>query len=372
MSSTPMSRTSQRSPELNSNSVMPLNKPMTNADLDPGEAIEGHYLETTQGLFFAAKGFVHPPDRIVAILRYLPDPARGEREKGGWRYRRVYGFAEQEALLQEKYPQFLSFDPVCRSVLQSVPRQHLKRVYDPRDGLQELRIRKELDPVEREALAFARLLQEEASVPGASLGLSGSLLIGLHTPHSDLDLMVYGTLACWAVHEALSRLAGTAASGVSRLDDKGLAELYAARVKDTRLPFADFVRTERRKIIQGQYRGRTYSMRFVKAPAEVEEKYGDRQYTPLGRAGIEAAVADAGEAIFTPCVYRVADVRFVEGLEVEGVEEVVSFRSRFCEQAREGDKIAAFGTLERVQARGGRAWHRLLLGSHPEDYIVPR
>jgi predicted nucleotidyltransferase len=344
--------------------------PLTNTDSYPDEAIEGHYLETIKGLFFAVKGHVHPPDRIIACLRYLPDPAHGEREKGGWRYRRVYHFAEQEALLQEEYPQYLSFDPVCQTVLQSVPRQHLKRIYDPGARLEELRSQKEPDPVERDALAFARLLQEEANVPWASLGLSGSLLIGLHIPHSDLDLIVYGTPACWAVHGALSNLLKTGASGVARFNAKRLEELYVARVTDTRMPFTDFVRTERHKAMQGQYRGRSYFMRFVKAPAEVEEKYGDRQYIPLGRAGITATVADAREAIFTPCAYGVTDVQFIEGAEVEGLEEIVSFRGRFCEQAREGDKIVAFGTLERVQAKGGQAWRRLLLGNHPEDYMI--
>jgi predicted nucleotidyltransferase len=56
---------------------------------------------------------------------------------------------------------------------------------------------------------------------------------------------------------------------------------------------------------------------------------------------------------------------------VSDVAEIVSYRGRFCEQARAGDRIRARGTLERVQAKDGRVWHRLLLGNHPDDIMLP-
>jgi hypothetical protein len=32
--------------------------------------------------------------------------------------------------------------------------------------------------------------------------------------------------------------------------------------------------------------------------------------------------------------------------------------------------VQVSGTLERVQAKDGRSWHRLLLGNHPEDTML--
>jgi predicted nucleotidyltransferase len=338
----------------------------------PDKVIESHYLETIEGLFFAVKGLVHPPDRFLACFRYMPDPAGGDREKGGRRYRRLYRFPEQERLLREKYPHYLTFDPICQTTLQSVPRKYLRRIYDPCARLQELWQKAERDPVEKEALAFAHLLHKEAGVPWTSLGLSGSVLIGLHTPRSDLDLAVYGLQSCWAVHQALKGLLAAGDSGVGRLDERGMEELYASRVADTRISFSDFVRSERDKVIQGRFHGRPYFIRFLRAPAEVRERYGDCRYTPLGRVEIEATVTDAREAIFTPCLYPLEAVRFLKGPRVEGLAEIISYRGRFCEQAQEGDAVLASGTLERVQAWDGHTWHRLLLGNHPEDYMLPQ
>ena len=334
------------------------------------QIIEGHYLETTDGLFFAVKGLVHPPDRFVACLRYVPDSTSGDREKDGLRYRRLYHFREQGQLLREQYPHYLAFDPTCQVTLQSVPRKYLRQIYNPHVCLQELLEKKDLDSVERDALDFARLLMQKATVPWTSLGLSGSLLVGLQTPGSDLDLQVCGVRNSWAVQRALKGLLADEISQVSRLNEQGVQELYASRAADTRMSFSDFVSSEREKVIQGRFRDRPYFIRFLKAPAEVEETYGDRRYVPLGRVAIEATVTDANEAIFTPCRYAVDEVRFLGGLKVEGLSEIVSFRGRFCEQAQAGHAVRAFGTLEQVQTRDGHTWHRVLLGNHPEDSML--
>lgn len=337
-----------------------------------GQVAEGHYLETTDGLFFAVKGFVHPPSRFVAFLRYAPDPHKGNREKNGQHYRRLYHFGEQEQLLREQYPHYLFFDTTCQATLQSIPHEYLKQIYNPSARLLELLSQENLGPVERDAIEFARLLQQEAQVPWSSLGLSGSLLIGLHTPSSDLDLQVCGVQSSWAVQQALKRLLAGETGEVRRLDEQGVQELYTSRVADTRMSLSDFVGSEREKVIQGRFRERPYFIRFLKAPTEVDEKYGDRLYIPLGRVGIEATVTDACEAIFTPCRYAVDKVRFLGDPQVEGLSEIVSFRGRFCEQAQAGDVVQACGTLERVQVKDGRSWHRLLLGNHPEDTMLVR
>ncbi len=352
------------------------------------EAIEGYYVQTTDDLFLAVKGLIHPPDRVIAYLRYVPD-AQGDRERGGVRYRRVYRFADQVQLLRDKYPQYLFFDPVFGAPMQGVPREHLKAVHNPALKLMDLRSGRPLDNLERQTVAFARLLQQEANVPWDSLGVSGSLLIGLHTPASDIDLVVYGREACWAVHGALRRLLGqadrpgtteacsersesvvTTNLPVSRLDEQGLAALYASRVQDTHMTFGDFVRHERRKVIQGRYKDREFFIRFVEHQGEVAEQYGDVRHAPAGLARIRARVIDSRRAIFTPCHYGLTGVEVLDGPQVEDLTEVVSFRGRFCEQALEGETIVAAGKLEKVYDKSGQIHHRLLLGGQPEDHMV--
>jgi predicted nucleotidyltransferase len=333
--------------------------------------IESYYLESSDGLFFAVKGLVHPPQTVVAYLRYVPDPG-GDRERGGIRYRRLYHFREQEALLQERYPAYLFFDPVFGEWLQGVPHEHVRQVYDPCLKLAQLRRSKDLDELQEKAVEFTGLLRERAKVPEENIGVSGSVLVGLHTTQSDQDFVVYGSENCWAVHDALRELLDQASSGVEGLDRKGLEELYAFRSQDTPMSFEDFSRMEGRKVIQGRFRGCEYFMRFVKAPSEVGERYGNRRYVPLGSAEIRARVTDDTEAIFTPCTYRTDEVQFVEGAEVSDLKEITSFRGRFCEQAREGEWVVARGKLERVSSKGETVYHRLLLGGPGDRMIVER
>jgi predicted nucleotidyltransferase len=71
---------------------------------------EGFAVQTADRLVFTVKGLIHPPDRVIAYLRYLPDP-QGDRERDGVRYRRVYQFEEQRRILQARYPESHSHGP---------------------------------------------------------------------------------------------------------------------------------------------------------------------------------------------------------------------------------------------------------------------
>ncbi|MGC8873947.1 MAG: nucleotidyltransferase domain-containing protein [Chloroflexia bacterium] len=332
--------------------------------------LEGHYLETVEGLFFAVKGGVHPPERYFACLRYVPSGGGGDRRKGDAGYRRLYDWSEQERFLERACPHYLADDPVLHRTVQSVPRECVRQVYDPRVRLEELWAAGGGDVVESDALAFAVLLGEEAGVDRHALGVSGSLLIGLHTPQSDLDLLVYGSRDSWAVHSALRNLRSRGGA-VEELDARELAALYVARGASAFCSPEAYAVREKGKAMQGLFRGRPYFIRFLKGAAEMEERYGDRLYTPLGQARIEGTVSDAHESIFTPCCYRVERVRILEGRRVKPLTEIVSYRGRFCEQAQEGDRVHALGTLERVEAATGDVWYRLLLGNSGADFLLP-
>jgi predicted nucleotidyltransferase len=334
------------------------------------EAVESFYLETRDGLFFAVKGLEHPPDRIIAVLRYAPDPDGGDRAKAGMSYRRLYRFDEQMQWIRSGYPQYLAFDPVFQADLQSVPRSAVRRIYDPRMRLQEL-LQKPVQRIEADAAAFADLLQRKSGIPSSGLGISGSLLIGLHTELSDLDISVFGSENGKKVHRALrDALDVRPVAGLRRLDRAGMEELYRQRAPDTPMPFGEFESLEKRKINQGNFRGRPYFIRFIKTEPEAGNTYGDPRYVPLGRASITAAIADDTEAIWTPCRYLIDKVRIHDGPAVLHLNEIVSFRGRFCEQARVGESISATGTLERVQSGGENVRHRLLLGNTPEDTMM--
>ena len=369
---------------------------------------EGFALETADGLIFTVKGLVHPPDRVIAYLRYLPDP-QGDRERGGVRHRRVYRFDEQREILQARYPDFLERDPVFGMCLQSVPRSLIRVVYDPCRRLADLREhppasialqtppqRAQLDAVEADvdrasadidlasvdvdrasgdALGLTQLLQEASGVPWDSLGVSGSVLVGTQREDSDVDLVVYGDAAGRAVHLALRHLLDDPTTPLRRPDWEELAALHAAHRPDTPLSFDDFVRLQSRKVNEVRFRGRECFIRFVKRPAEVGERYGDRRFEALGAATVRARVTDDRDAIFTPCKYGLADVEVADGHPLDGptvadVREMASFRGRFSDQARVGERVVARGRLERVVPQTGVAYHRLVVGGRAGDYLL--
>ncbi|MCX8204437.1 MAG: hypothetical protein N3H31_02150 [Candidatus Nezhaarchaeota archaeon] len=328
--------------------------------------IEGYYVETAEGLIFTVKGHVHPPGAVIAFLRYLPSPS-GERVRGGRRYSRLYSFDEQFSVLRQRYPQYVFFDEVFDEEVQGVPLHKISRVYSPREAVVKMAAsRSELTLLEREALDFVELLSREANVPLSSLGISGSILVGLFTEASDIDVVVYGKRSCVRVHEALGRLMEE--GGLERLSVEDVKRLYAAR--EAKVPLEKYVEQERRKVYQGRFRGREFFVRFVKERGEVEERYGDYRYKALGTAEVVAKVVDASDAMYTPCTYRVSGVKAVGRREAEEVVEVVSFRGRFCDQAGEGSLIAARGKLEMVVSRSGEVRYRLLLGGGPDDYLI--
>ena len=333
------------------------------------KAREGDIIETADKIFFDVKGLVHPSERVVAFIRFVPD-VNGNRKRYGTMYRKVYALSERYALLKEAFSQYLVYDPVFDENLCEVPVKSVKSHYKPVDRLRNLRLEDRLDVVEAQALRFVKLLKETAEVPWSQLGVSGSILVKLHTSASDFDPVVYGSKNCCRVYLALKSLLKDKKSQVRSYRPDELKKLFDFRSRDTVTSFEDFVRTESRKALQGMFMEREYFVRFVKDWNEVEEKYGAIRYKSVGYARIKARVVDDSEGIFTPCCYRIGDVKVIDGARVEPIEEIVSFRGRFCEQARNDETAIAQGKVERVQKPSEREHYRLLLGNNISDHMI--
>jgi len=264
----------------------------------------------------------------------------------------------------------LVYDPVFDEHLCEVPVKAVRRHYRPVDRLHELRYSSQLEELEDQALQFMQLLRENAKVPWSQLGVSGSILVKLHTPASDIDPVVYGSKSCYKVYGALKSLLEDKKNQFRPYRSDELKKLFDFRSKDTVTSFEDFVRTESRKVLQGTFMERDYFVRLVKDWNEAGERYGSIRYKSAGYARIKAKVVDDSEMIFTPCCYRIEDVKVIEGANVEAIEEIVSFRGRFCEQARNGEAVIAQGKIERVQKPSEREHYRLLLGNNISDHMI--
>jgi len=333
---------------------------------------EGDFLETRDNLIFDVKGLLHPHNRVIAFLRYYPSED-GERKREGVRYRKVYSLDERFSVLKDKFPSYVYFDKVYDSIMQGVPVNDVARLYQPTEKLTEMSSnRATLDKFERDSLEFCEILSGCASVNINRLGLSGSILVGLHNLKSDIDIIVYGSESCLAVYGALNNLYSNADSSVRPYNDAELKKLFSFRSADTVTRWESFLRTERRKRLQGKFKNYEYFLRFIKDWKELKLNYGDLTYRSLGKVTIKAEVADDSEALFTPCIYKIKNAEIVEEQEAREliIDEIASFRGRFCEVARNEEPISARGKLELVIDKSGNTHHRVIVGGEKDDFLT--
>jgi predicted nucleotidyltransferase len=329
-------------------------------------AREGDFVQTSDGLLFDVKGLLHPPDRIVAYLRYYPDN-RGTRSRDGVRYVKVYDLTKRHLLLERRWPRYLYYDEVQGRELQGVPKDRILRLYSPHQRLETLLGSKRKDALEVSATRLVEALAGESGLSLKHFGISGSLLVDLHREASDLDIIVYGVTAAKRVQEALASLLADNRT-FHAYGPPDLRRLYLRRDLQEAINFTDFELQERRKAFQGRFLRHDYFIRCVKNWGEINERYGDTRFVPLEECTISAQISDEQESLLTPCRYLLTHVDVLGGDCAYGPSEVVSFRGRFAEQARQGEHVFARGRLEKARSEDSE-YYRLVVGEGPRDVL---
>jgi predicted nucleotidyltransferase len=320
---------------------------------------EGDYIKTIDGLYFAVKGGLHGEDLVVAILRYIPDE-NGERAHNGKHYRRVYDVDCTTKVLQENYPDYINYIDWLGLSLQSVPHSKIAEVFKPADKLKDILINPD-SKLAKQITRFVETLSESSGVSTSFFGVSGSLLIGLETMESDIDLNVYGETEGRRVYEALRQLRSET-DWVSPYDTNSIGSVLNSRWGDTGLDLDRLRSIECGKVLHGLVYGVNYFIRLL-----VDEK--EARSIPIKNVSILATVTDATQSIFTPCTYRVENVQTCNESSEYVIVELKSYRGKFTEQTKIGDMVQARGTLEKV-TRHGSVYYRLMLGGRG-DYLVP-
>ncbi len=318
------------------------------------------FVETTDGLFFCVVGYLHPPDRYAAYLKYTPAGA-GKWARGEIAYRRELPYYHVRQVrrtlewLETAHPRYLWTDPATGLRFSHVPAGAVARYYVPERRLAEI-VADPSDPLERETRELATLLAGATGLPLQTFGVSGSILLGLHDPaFSDIDLLVYGAESARRLRAVID---GLTEEGLVPLPETRRAKWRAETSARFGLDRDTVTDLEARRWHYRLFRGRYVSLHPTRADHEIREAYGARRYTPLGRATVEARVTDVSEAMFLPAVYRVAEAVWREG-GPGPLDEVVAFEGLYGSAAEAGERVLVTGHLE--AERGGM--RRLVVGS---------
>ena len=338
------------------------------------------YLKTIEGYLFCVLSSVHPEDRVIAYLKYVPDSS-GKWGKGKERLRRalpnytMHDLIETFKFLENSHPEYLYYSSVMSVKMSAVPLNKISTHFKPEEKLSQLMQMDDPDSLQRKVIDLTNLISDESGVSAEFFGVTGSILVDIHQRFSDMDLIIYGKENSKSVKETLIEIYENQDFPIRRLDKEESREWCLRKSRMYPLTYEEAARILRRKWNRGVYMGTLFSIHAVKLEEENTEKYGDRIFKPEGMIKIKATVSDASETDFLPSIYKVEDVKIIEGRKVNDIFEVVTYEGLYSGLAEKDERILSYGKLEKViDKRTGKQYHRVLVGSKEakgKDYIKP-
>jgi predicted nucleotidyltransferase len=298
------------------------------------------FIETREGLVFAVVGSAIEQGRVLCFLRYAPGQTSPFKVSTG----------EANELLRSHHPQYLYYSPALDAHLHGVPLTDIYRHHRPRRRLREVLTAVERDPLEN---VLVGLLEKfaAAGLPPDSLGVTGSLLLGVQKAGSDIDLVVYGRKPFSIARRIIERLTGR--GELDALDAALWRDAYDRRACS--LDFEAFMWHEKRKWNKGAIAGTKFDITLVNETSPVASP----RYRKIEKAVVRARVIDDRRGFDYPACYRLDD---------ETIAEAACFTHTYTGQAFTGETVEIAGMIEE-SASGSR---RIVVGSSreaPGEYI---
>jgi predicted nucleotidyltransferase len=209
--------------------------------------------------------------------------------------------------------------------LHQVPPEEIERIFSPSQALPAVaradpRVRRIVDILAR------------GGVPERQMGITGSMLVGLQGPSSDIDFIVYGS-SWWKAREILAR--AKSAGEIDDLDRATWRKIYLKRKPET--GFEEFMLHEKRKGNRGMVQGTYFDLLFTRDWEQIQPQPPGR---PAGAARIEARVTNADFSFDSPAIYH---------LDHPEVKEIFCYSHTYAGQALPGESIEARGVLEETE-----------------------
>lgn len=284
------------------------------------------FIETKDGWIFSVADYAHA-DGLRCLLRYVPD-AKGSRIARGIRYRKL-DFDEAYSFLKKERPEYVHD-------LHVVPEEDVMKIYRPSDELQNVaqkdcRVKK------------ISTLLAEGGVRDECMGITGSMLIGLQSPSSDIDLVAYGK-SWWKARNIVAQAKDE--GQIQELDEAMWRRIYSKRKPET--SFDEFVLHEMRKSNRGMIDGTYFDLLFTRDWTQIVQSPPGKV---IGKRKIVAKVLDAEFSFDSPAIYK---------LDHE-VGEILCYSHTYAGQALPGETVEAMGVVEEIEEG-----HRLIVGTTRE------
>jgi predicted nucleotidyltransferase len=193
------------------------------------------------------------------------------------------------------------------------------------------------------------LLSEESGIPLTDFGIRGSIALNMHSPQSDIDMVIYGS-------QNFRQLERT----INKLEDKEIV----TRIFSTKI--------DRLRRNKGRYEGVVFMVNAARKPDEIKTMYGSHRYTPVKPVNFRCEVSDDSEAMFRPAVYQIKKYAPItcssRSRSEETPSKVVSMIGYYRNIARRGDRLDVSGMLEKVEhIRNGEIYYQVVVGTGKQE-----
>ncbi|MEM2094161.1 MAG: hypothetical protein QXI32_02550 [Candidatus Bathyarchaeia archaeon] len=339
--------------------------------------LDRDFISTREGLLFCVVGCVHPRDRVIAYLKYVP-VQNGKWIRGDKRYQRtmkkytVPMLLDNINSLRKNFPQYVYKSKVLGVEMSAVPRRCIAYHYKPTTKLTQLLLASSKDELEEKVSGLILKLSDISGVKVENFGVTGSILLGIHSQQfSDMDIVVYGQTNVELVQKSLMSLLDSETQIRPFLNKTpGQTKLHWALSHHITMQEAEWFAA--RKWYRGTYMDSEFSILPVKLPQEVQERYGDLWYRFETIIEGTAIISDIKESYFLPSIYGLEDIH---PASLSMISHLVSYDGFYSGIFKVGDAVRFCGKLERVlnKKSGEQSW-RIVIGS-PEakglDYVRP-
>ncbi len=314
----------------------------------PAEFYDHDHIEDLDGRIYIVIGNTHPPGKVIAYLKYVPTSSKTFWCRGSVCFERVIKkYGVDNVLSSVRGRQQEMYDPTLGVSVPVIGIEEISEVYRPRERFSEI-LRRPRDDAELDVVIAYERLREYSTIPPSSVGVDGSIAVGIHNPAiSDVDLVVYGC------REAIE-VAETACSAFDRVPTNielgrlaNMAEIYGLPVEVIQRISAPY-----KRLYLGS-RKREVNIMFT---SDKPGRYGEVVLNPVGVVEAEVLVWPGScESLYYPGVAevdRVVDLRvlrtfqeFPTNLSSPKVSKIVTYESLYSYPLYRGGEMRVRGVL---------------------------